>query len=188
MAWGPPGLFLLAILDSAGIPLPSTVDLSIVYLAAKDPGRAYISAAIAVAGSAVGCMILYFIARKGGELYLDVRTATGMPARFRNWFLRYGLATVFVPGLVPIVPLPMKVFVLSAGALGVRPLTFLLVVLAARIPRYVGLAYLGTKLGEHSLDYLKQHAWYLLGLAVLLLLMIVVILRISDYYRNRVKA
>ncbi|MCX6619690.1 MAG: VTT domain-containing protein [Acidobacteria bacterium] len=188
MAWGPAGLFLLAVLDSAGIPLPSSVDFLIVYLAAKDPGRAYLSAAIAVSGSAIGCMMLFFIARKGGQLYLDVRTATGWPARFRRWFLRYGLATVFIPGVVPILPLPLKVFVLSAGALGVRPLTFLLVVLAARIPRYVGLAYLGTKLGEHSLDYLRQHMWHLLGFALLLLLLTVAMLRISDHYRNRLSS
>ncbi len=185
MAWGPVGLFLLAVIDSSGIPLPSSVDLLIVLLAAKNPSRAYLSAAIAITGSLLGCMILYFIARKGGQLYLDARTATGMPARFRRWFLRYGLATVFVPGLVPILPLPMKVFVLSAGALGVRPLTFLLVVLAARIPRYLGLAYLGTKLGEHSLDYLRQHIWHLLGLALLLLVLIVVVLHLSERYRRR---
>ncbi|MCC7498136.1 MAG: VTT domain-containing protein [Bryobacterales bacterium] len=179
MAWGPIGLFLLAVLDSAGIPLPASVDVLIVYLAAKNPAMAVTSAIIAVCGSALGCMILFFIARKGGELYLDAHTATGMTARFRRWFQRYGLATVFVPGVVPILPLPMKVFVASAGALGVRPLRFLLVVLAARIPRYLGLAYLGAKLGEHSLEYLRQHTWHLLGLALLLLALILVVLRLA---------
>lgn len=179
MAWGPPGLFLLAVLDSAGIPLPSGVDVLIVFLAAKNPGMAYTAAAVAICGSLLGCMFLFFLARKGGELYLDKRTSSGMAARFRGWFQRYGLATVFVPGVVPIVPLPMKVFVLSAGALGVRPLAFLLVVLAARIPRYLVLAYLGAKLGEHSLAYLRLHIWHLVGLAAMLLVLIIVVLRIS---------
>jgi membrane protein DedA with SNARE-associated domain len=185
LAWGPAGLFLLAILDSAGIPLHPGVDALIVFLAAKDPAHAYLNALIAVAGSIIGCMTLYYIARKGGQRYLDARTQSGSAAKFRAWFQRYGLATVFIPGVVPILPLPMKVFVISAGALGVRPLPFLLVVLAARVPRFLALAYLGTKLGQGSLDYLKHHIWHLAGFAVLLLVVILVVLRISDHYRER---
>ncbi len=82
--------------------------------------------------------------------------------KFRGWFGRYGLLTVFIPALVPFVPLPLKVFVLSAGALGVRPVSFLLVILAARIPRYFSLAYLGRELGEHSLEWFGSHKWHLL--------------------------
>lgn len=181
--WGPAGIFALALLDSAGIPLPGGVDIFLIVLGASSPGAACAAALAAVAGSAIGCMILFSAARKGGQAYLDSRTASGRPAKLRAWFLRYGLLTVFIPAVLPI-PLPLKVFVLSAGALGVRPATFLLVVLAARAPRYLGLALLGAKLGEGSADYLKQHMWHLLALAGVLFIVLYAALRFAGRDRS----
>jgi membrane protein YqaA with SNARE-associated domain len=156
-SWGLFGLFFLAILDSAGAPLPVAVDALIVAPAAVNPASAYLGALVAVVGSAIGCLFLFSVARKGGKAYLDRVTASGRPAKFRAWFQTYGLITIFIPALVPI-PLPLKVFVLSAGALGVKPLTFLSVVMAARIPRYFGLAWLGSHMGSDTLPWLKAHA------------------------------
>lgn len=159
---------MLAVLDSAGIPLPAAVDALVLVLAAANPGLAWLNGGLAVAGSLAGCLILFGIARRGGRMYLDERTRTGRAARFRAWFQQYGLVTIFVPAVVPIAPLPLKVFVISAGALGVRTSWFVLVVLAARLVRYFGLAFLGAQVGEHSLGYLKQHAWHLVGVALLM--------------------
>jgi membrane protein DedA with SNARE-associated domain len=156
-SWGLAGLFLLAIFDSAGVPLPVAVDALIVATAAVNPASAYLGALVAVVGSAIGCMFLFSIARKGGKAYLDKVTASGRAAKFRAWFQTYGMITIFIPALVPI-PLPLKVFVLSAGALGVKPVTFLMVVMAARIPRYFGLAWLGSQMGSETLPWLKAHA------------------------------
>ncbi|MBI4909822.1 MAG: VTT domain-containing protein [Acidobacteria bacterium] len=166
-SWGPFGVFFLAILDSAGVPLPAAVDALVVATAAINPASAYLAAALAVVGSAIGCMILFYIARKGGQAYLDRVTQSARAANFRIWFQTYGLITVFIPALLPI-PLPVKAFVLSAGALGVRPLTFLGVVLAARIPRYFGLAWLGSVMGDHTMSWLKGHLPHLFVFAVLL--------------------
>lgn len=166
-SWGPLGLFFLAILDSAGVPLPAAVDALLVATAAVNPASAYLAAGVAVVGSVIGCMILFLIGRKGGQTYLDRVTQTGRAAKFRAWFQTYGLITVFIPALLPI-PLPVKVFVLSAGALGVRPLTLLGVVLAARVPRYFGLAWLGSELGDHTMSWLKAHLLHLFLFAILL--------------------
>ncbi len=166
--WGPGGAFLLALLDSAGIPLPGGVDALVVLTAVTNPDLAYYTAAVCVVGSAIGSMILFSIARKGGQVYLERHASTPRALRFREWFATYGLVTVLIPTLVPIPGLPMKVFVLSAGALGVRPAKFLLTVLAGRIPRYFGLAALGRALGEDSLGWVSAHKWHLvLGAAIL---------------------
>jgi membrane protein YqaA with SNARE-associated domain len=172
---------LVAILDSAGIPLVGGVDGLLIAVAAVKPSSAYSLTLLATAGSLAGCMVLFFVARKGGERYLDKRTQTGKGLKLRLWFQRYGLATVFVPALLPI-PLPTKVFVICAGALGVRAVPFLLVVLAARIPRYAGLAYFGSRLGEHSGVWLSAHAWHLTGVALGLFLLTVWLIRTIDRY------
>jgi membrane protein YqaA with SNARE-associated domain len=160
--WGPWGIFLLAALDSAGIPLPAAVDALLLVIATTDRADAYLAAALASIGSVIGSMILFFIARKGGKAYLDRHTMSGKGALFREWFLHYGLLTVFVPALSP-VPTPMKLFVICAGAMGISPWSFFFTVLAARIPRYFGLAYLGSKLGEGAWGYLMLHKWEILA-------------------------
>jgi len=167
ISWGPLGIFALAILDSAGVPLPAAVDALVIATAAVSPGQALLAASAAVLGSAIGCMFLFFLARRGGQAYLDRATTSGRAAKFREWFQTYGLITVFIPGLLPI-PLPLKVFVLSAGALGVKPQHFLAVVLAARVPRYFGLALLGAHLGYNTVPWLKDNVAYLLLFAAVL--------------------
>lgn len=184
VSWGPLGILFLAVLDSAGIPLPFGVDALLLLVGAAKPGLAYWSAALATVGSAAGCMGLYYAARRGGERYLDKHTQTGKGLKFRLWFLRYGLVTLFVPALLPI-PLPTKVFVICAGALRVRAVPFLLVVLAARIPRYTGLACLGSQLGEHAgKAWLRAHTWQLAAASVVLLAGLFLLIKLAGRSRQ----
>ena len=134
------------------------VDVLIVLIAVVDRGQAYWAAAAAMAGSVIGCLLLFLIARKGGEAYLQRHTIRPREARFRAWFHEYGLLTVFVPAFVPI-PLPLKIFIVSAGALEESPISFIIVLAAARIPRYLFLAWMGTRLGRETIPYLRHHAW-----------------------------
>jgi len=172
-SWGPLGAFLLAALDSAGVPLPGGVVALIVAIAATNPAMGWWTAAVAVLGSAIGSMVLFEIARKGGEMYLERHTASPRTRKLREWFQHYGLVTVFVPALIPF-PMPLKVFVLSAGATGVRPLHFLLVMLAARIPNYFAMAWLGMHLGHDALPWLKAHTlqFSLAGVALIAALLL----------------
>ncbi len=178
-------MFLLAILDSGGIPLVGGVDALVVVLAALDHSEAYWGAGAAIAGSVAGSLALFYVARKGGEAYLQRYTSSGRGAKLRAWFLEYGLLTVFVPAFVPVIPLPLKVFVLSAGALGVRPRTFAVVLTAARIPRYLFLAWLGTRLGKETLPYLRHHIGELILLAVGLFVVLYVGIRVVHGLRLR---
>jgi membrane protein DedA with SNARE-associated domain len=184
ISWGPIGVFLLAVLDSAGIPLPTAADALVLTLAAVNPSGAYANAAIAVLGSCLGNMMLFYIARRGGDAYLSRYTETGRGAKMRLWFLRYGLITIFIPAILPI-PLPLKVFVLSAGALGVHPLRFLAVVFAARVPRYFGLAYLGSQLGSGAGPYLKTHVKEFMLVAVALFLVLFLGIKLAERMRTR---
>jgi membrane protein YqaA with SNARE-associated domain len=175
VSWGPAGVFLFAIIDNIGVPMIGGVDAFVVLVAVADPSQAYWSAAAAVAGSLIGGMTLFLIARKGGEEYLHRYTSHGRGARLRAWFQEYGLLTVFVPALVPI-PMPLKIFILSAGALEVPPLRFFIVYALARIPRYILFAWLGTRFGSQTWPYLRGHiaglALFSAGLFIVLYLAI----------------
>jgi membrane protein YqaA with SNARE-associated domain len=157
VALGPFGIFLLALLDSTGVPVVGGVDALLVVLANQRPDLAYLCAGLAVIGSLCGSLILFSIARKGGEKYLDKLTSGPKGRRFRHWFDQYGLVTVFVPA-ISVVPMPMKAFVACAGVLGTKPWSFALTVLAARLPRYIFLAWLGKEMGSNALVWLKGHS------------------------------
>ena len=141
------------------------VDAVIVLIAMASRSQAYLAAACAILGSLTGSLILFMIARKGGEEYHRHHTSSTRGSRFRAWFHEYGLLTVFVPAFVPVIPLPLKIFIISAGALEESTWTFSIVLLSARIPRYFFLAWLGTRLGADTLPYLRQHIWGLVLLA-----------------------
>ncbi len=153
-------------------------------LAANSPSTAYLAAALATLGSIAGSMFLFFLARKGGEKYLEKHTISERGRNLRQWFQHYGLLTVFISAISPI-PLPMKLFVVSAGALGVPPQAFFLTILAARLPRYFTLAYLGSQLGHGAGAYLKSHAWNIGGILLVLFAVLFGCVKVMDYRRAR---
>ena len=123
------------------------------------------------------------ISRKGGEAFL-AKYATGARGhKFRNWYDRYGLISVFIPALVPIPILPFKVFAACAGVMGVRRTRFFSVLAAARFPRYFALAYLGQQLGENSTAWLRSHLWHLAGVAACIGLALYLMVRWVDSRR-----
>src|SRR5260370_366425 len=173
----------MSFIDSAGIPLTVGLDLLVILLSVKQPGLAPAWVALAVIGSSAGNMVLYYVSRKGGERLMKVEAPESQRGRFRLWFNRYGLVTVFIPALVPI-PMPMKFFVVCSGAMGIFWIYFLGTVLVARVLRYGGEAYLGVQLGEHSAKYLTDHARQLSAFAVLLFLFLYLLIRLSDRWRK----
>jgi len=167
VAWGPLGILLLSILDSTGIPVAAVFDALLIVIAVQRPSVAWWCAALAVIGSTVGNVILFHVSRHGGRQFLAKATSEGRAMRFRAWFLRFGLLTIFIPALIPI-PMPMKLFVITAGALGTPLAEFLGVVILARVIRYFGEVWLGIVLGHESSSFLKTHVWQLTASAVAL--------------------
>ena len=185
VSWGPLGLFALAAIESAGIPNPGGTDAMILLLTIA--GQNWVVCAFAAAaGSLIGSLIFYEITRKGGEVLLAKYTSSRRGARFKAWYQRYGLVTIFIAALVPIPVMPFKVFAACSGACGVKRARYMFVLALARIPRYVGMAYLGAQLGENSTAWLKSHVWHLTGMAVVLLILLFALVHWSD--KNRAPA
>ncbi len=167
VAWGPLGILLLSILDSAGIPVGPLLDFLLIFNGAQRHPIAWWEAGLAVAGSTAGSAVLFYASRRGGQQFVAKSAPAGRAMRFRAWFLRFGLLTVFIPALIPF-PMPMKLFVITAGALGTPLVEFLAVVILARTIRYFGEVWLGIALGHESSSYLKTHVWQLTASAVAL--------------------
>jgi membrane protein YqaA with SNARE-associated domain len=180
VTWGPLGVLVVSAIESAGIPNPGGTDWLLLIVAIGRPADAWLAAALAVTGSLVGTAFFYELLRKGGERYLAGYTSTGRGLRFRAWFVRYGLVTVFIPALLPLPFLPFKAFVACAGAMRINRIRFFLVLLTARVLRYSGLAFLGQQLGESSAAWLKAHLWHMGGVAAILFVGLYLLIRWSD--------
>jgi membrane protein YqaA with SNARE-associated domain len=186
LAFGPLGVFVIGLLDSLGVPLVGGVDAQLIYVAVRTPRVAYLAATGAIVGSILGNLILFRTARYGVRRFAGEEVADGRRQKFRLWFQRYGLLTVFIPAVTPFVPLPLKVFVVSAGAMHTPLARFLVVVLLARVIRYYGEAYLGIRLGEDAHGFLTRNGWNIAGIAVATALVLVGLIRWFD--RRRAEA
>ena len=96
------------------------------------------------------------------------------------------MLTVFIPAVTPFVPLPLKVFVISAGAMHTPLSRFLGVIVLARAIRYYGEAYLGIRLGEDAHGFLSRNGWNIAGIAVAIALVLVGLIKWYD--RRRAEA
>jgi membrane protein YqaA with SNARE-associated domain len=183
VAFGPLGILVLAFIDSAGIPVASGMDALVILVAAKAPSRALLAASMGVVGSLIGNVALFLGARAGARRFVKAAPQPGDKQRFREWFQRYGLLTIFIPCMLPI-PLPLKVFVISAAAIGTPLRIFVLVILLGRSIRYGGEAYLGVVLGERSGSYLRAHTWHIAGGAVALFAVLYGLLMLAERLRR----
>jgi membrane protein DedA with SNARE-associated domain len=186
-AYGPIGILVLSAADSLGIPLPAAVDVMLLAVAAKSvdaPWHAWFTALMAITGSIAGNVTLFQAARQGRRLFSKSEPPPNERRRFREWFHRYGLLTVFIPAVTPVLPLPLKVFVISAGALHTPFRKFVAVIVAARLIRYFGLAWLGLKLGQDAQGFLQRNGWTLAGVAILIAFALVLLIRASDPRRR----
>ena len=111
---GGPGLLLIGFLDSSFLSLPEVNDLLVIFMVTQHKHLLLYYSLMATIGSVLGCLALYFVARKGGEAFLRKRFKASHVERGLNLLQKYGLLVVIVPALLP-PPAPFKIFVLLAG-------------------------------------------------------------------------
>jgi membrane protein YqaA with SNARE-associated domain len=182
---GAPGLFLMALADGVILPLPGGVDVFLILLATGGAYSIYTLALAATVGSTIGNLVLFVLARKGGEAYVRKHTLSRWGAGIRHWFQHYGLLTVFICALVPLPGAPLKLTVICAGALGAGQHGFVATFAGARIARYTALAALGAAMGDDAIGYLIAHKWHLVGFALALTGFLFVLIRVADARRAR---
>jgi membrane protein DedA with SNARE-associated domain len=150
------GLFILAALDSSFLSFPQVNDFLIIYLSTKYPARMPYYAAMTVLGSLVGCFALFTVTWRGGEAFLRKRFSGPRVNRALALYQRHGLLAVFVPSLLP-PPVPLKLFVLLAGAAKVAPWKFGLAIAIGRGIRYFGQGYLAVLYGERAAVLVREN-------------------------------
>jgi membrane protein YqaA with SNARE-associated domain len=158
------GLFLIAFLDSSVLTFPVINDLLLIDLSIRNPARMPYYAAMATVGSVTGCLLLYYIARKGGEAMFH-KHAGPRAHKIHAWIQRNGFVSILVTALLP-PPNPFKVFVIAAGAFEMPVQTFVLGLLAARAIRFFGEGFLAIRYGDQAGPYLMTHKMEVAGMVL----------------------
>ncbi|MGA7920443.1 MAG: VTT domain-containing protein [Candidatus Acidiferrales bacterium] len=167
------GLFMVTFFDSSILAFPFFPDAVVIELCISKPTRMPYYAAMAALGSLCGCILLYALARKGGEAFFH-RHAGGKADKIKQWVDNNGFLSAFIPAILP-PPFPFKPFVLAEGVFQVPARTFILAILLGRGLRYGAEGILAVRYGEATLGFLKVHggAFVLAVLGIVFLLYIV---------------
>jgi len=149
--WGYSAILIGMALESANIPIPSELIFGfagyLVYLGRLDFNLVVIAG---VVGGLIGSILSYlvgyyggptFVARYGKYVFLSGKNV----AMAQKWFDRYGLITVLVARLLPVV----RTFIsLPAGFARVNFVKFVIYTILGSVPWTIILVYIGMLLGE----------------------------------------
>jgi membrane protein YqaA with SNARE-associated domain len=155
---GGPGLILLGLIDNSPIPLPGSMDVATILLAAHNRHLWVYYAMMATAGSVLGGYLTYRMARKGGKETLEKRFSKRKTTRVYAIFERWGLVSVAIPAILP-PPFPIVPMLLAAGAMQYPTRKFLAALALGRGIRYTILAYLGVHYGRHIVNFFARYYW-----------------------------
>jgi membrane protein YqaA with SNARE-associated domain len=153
---GGPGLIVLGLIDNSVIPLPGSVDVATILLAAhhREPWIYY--ALMATAGALLGGYLTYNMARKTGKEAVEKRFPKKNVGTVYATFERWGFAAVAIPAMLP-PPFPIVPMLLTAGALQYPARKFLSALAVGRSVRYIILAYLGAHYGHHVMRFFARY-------------------------------
>lgn len=143
-------VFAVAGIDSAffGVPLDPVV-ATYVY---QNRSNALLYPLMAAVGSAAGCVILYWIGYKGGEVLLLKRMSRAKFERIRASFDRHEFWALMVPSMLP-PPFPFKAVVLAASAFEMNFWHFLLAIFLGRLLRFALLTILVLRFGPQVMAF-----------------------------------
>jgi len=149
---GYPGIFLLMLVESCGVPMPSEIIMPFSgFLVAEGRMNLWLVSLMGALGNVAGSLLAYWIGAKGGRPLIerygryvliskhDLNTAD-------RWFAKYGEATAFFSRLMPIVRTYIS---FPAGVARMNVWRFSLYTFLGALPWSAALAYAGVRMGEH---------------------------------------
>jgi membrane protein YqaA with SNARE-associated domain len=166
---GGPGLIVLGVVDNSAIPVPGSMDVFTIVLAASHKDLWWYYALMATIGSLLGGYITYRLGMKGGKELLEKRISARRAQKVYQIFGRYGFWSVAVGAISP-PPVPIVPFLIAAGSMRYPREKFLVALALGRGVRYALVAYLGSIYGSQIIrwmgGYYEPILYFLIFLAI----------------------
>jgi membrane protein YqaA with SNARE-associated domain len=165
-------LSLLSFLESFIVPFPPP-DVMLAPMSLATPAKAMYFASLTLIGSLVGGVVGYLIGAFLFDLVQPLIIDWGYQNEFETvtrWFDQWGFWAVLVAGFSPV---PYKIFTISAGALGLSFIPFLMASLIGRGARFFLVAWSLAKFGaaiEHKLiHYIERVGWGIVAVLIIVI-------------------
>jgi membrane protein YqaA with SNARE-associated domain len=180
------GQIVVGIADNSIIPMPGSMDVLTIWLAASERRLWLYYAFMATVGALIGGYLTYALARKGGEEAFERKLRKKQADKLCRRFKRWGFWAVAIPAVLP-PPFPIVPFLLTAGALQYPPKKFLAALALGRGIRFTILTALGALYGDAIVGFFSQY--YKPALAILIALSVVAgIFALVEYVRYKKRA
>lgn len=169
MSLGGPGLILLGLADNSIIPLPGSMDLLTIVLAANHRAFWWYYSLMATLGAVIGGYLTYRLGRAGGKEAIEQRLNKSRAEKAYRRFQHWGFWAVAVPAVLP-PPVPIVPFLLVAGALKYPRKHFVSALALGRALRFgiIGFiaSHFGTQIFRFFARYYKPALYTLIAAAV----------------------
>ena len=160
MAWvlhlGGIGLIPLGLLDNSVVPLPGSMDVATILLAARDRELWFYYAAMATVGAMIGGYLTYRLAKKGGKESLEKKFGKKRIDKVYKEFEKGGFSTVFIGSMLP-PPFPMVPVLMAAGVMQYSRQRFLVALALGRGIRFFAIALLSSIYGTAIVGWLGRY-------------------------------
>lgn len=146
------GIFILMLVESCGIPMPSEVIMPFSGFLVNDKVLNFWSVSIIGAfGNLIGSLLAYWIGKKGGRPLIEKYGKYILISKHDlnladRWFAKYGDATVFFGRILPIIRTYIS-FPAGIAKMDIKKFSFYTFIGA--LPWCIGLTYAGTKMGQN---------------------------------------
>jgi len=164
----PAGVLAMGALDASLIFfLPLGIDFVVIYMAAREPDLFWLYALLATAGSLLGAGVTFWLGRKAGQHGLTRLIKRSTLRRVERRVSSSAAMPIAALGIIP-PPFPFTAFVLTSGAVGLNPWTFLTALGGVRLARFGAEAGLAAYYGDGILGLMRSPTFTIvvIGLAV----------------------
>lgn len=184
--FGYPGIFLLMLVESCGIPMPSEVIMPFSGFLVADGKMTLIAITIAgTIGNLIGSLLAYWIAHKGGRPLVEkygkyILISSHDLDLADRWFKNYGDWTVFFGRLLPVVRTYIS---FPAGIAKMDIKRFSIYTTLGALPWTLLFGWFGVKMGANwELIREKLHNF---DMAILILVIVCIALYVLRHFRIR---
>jgi membrane protein YqaA with SNARE-associated domain len=183
--WGVGGL---ALLDSALIPIPGSMDGVIIGYVHAEPRKFLLYCLMAASASTLGSIVPFLIGRAGGELFLLKRINRERYERMRDRFERQEFFAILIPSMGP-PPTPLKLFQFAAGVFEMKLPLFLFATFCGKFIQYfvcsIAVLWLGPTIFHTAMHAIHRHLNLAFGIGGLALLIVIVVVVRRTFDRRK---
>lgn len=155
ISFGSLGIFFIALLDAALIPLPGGPDIVVMSLSHHTHALMPLYVLAAVFGSTIGSLIPYWIGSVSGEAALRKFSPERREQALRL-LNRYDVWGLILGAILP-PPFPLKIVLISAGVFRMQLWRFILALVIGRGFRFALEGVAAVQYGDQAAQLLKQH-------------------------------